>query len=306
MFRSKKKKLADLRQEVLSVIRGELLSFETMVQRAQRVGEDVDAGFVKEVRERLDVIHERAKAENNEKELKLLGEDAQQQGQLRAYVCPIGEIESEGTLAIDVMSEWGVPKNVVATLRDFLGTKLSGAATSPSAARGALRAIYEERDSWDDYTNEYTETMGSVTRKLFVATVVMLVLSLVLLQFPPMFVYAILLAGAVGGCISVMARMPILHVGLSSELASYSRRILKRVGTGAIGSLIGCALLGWGLVPLSIQGQTFADVMNSCSGADVTTCTGIKTLIVVAVPILCGFSERLIVSLEQKVFGKGG
>jgi hypothetical protein len=51
-------------------------------------------------------------------------------------------------------------------------------------------------------------------------------------------------------------------VRTSPELDSYERRILSRVGVGVIASLIGCALLGWGIFPVSFHGQTFADILK--------------------------------------------
>jgi len=113
----------------------------------------------------------------------------------------------------------------------------------------------------------------------------------------------ILSAGAAGSCVSVMAKMPLLDVSLSGELDSYERRILSRVGVGVIASLIGCGLLGWGLISFSIQGQTFANILDACSGTSTTSCTGLNALIVLAVPMLFGFSERALTSFERKVFG---
>jgi hypothetical protein len=41
--------------------------------------------------------------------------------------------------------------------------------------------------------------------------------------------------------------MPLLDVALSAELEAYGRRIFSRIAVGVGASLIGCALLGWGL-----------------------------------------------------------
>jgi hypothetical protein len=114
----------------------------------------------------------------------------------------------------------------------------------------------------------------------------------------------LLCAGATGSCVSVMAKMPLLDLKLSPELDAYERRILSRLGVGVIASLIGCALLGWGLFPISFQGQTFADILNVCTASPPTSCTDIKTLILLCVPMLFSFSERALTSFEQQVFGK--
>jgi hypothetical protein len=120
------------------------------------------------------------------------------------------------------------------------------------AARSALRAIYEERDSWNGYTNEYEDEVRRFTRWwLALPTIGLLLVAIITLRFPLIFPLAlpILSAGAAGSCVSVMAKMPLLDVSLSGELDSYERRILSRVGVGVIASLIGCGLLGWGLYP---------------------------------------------------------
>jgi hypothetical protein len=174
------------------------------------------------------------------------------------------------------------------------------------AARSALRAIYEERDSWNGYTNEYEDEMRRFTRWwLALPTIGLLLVAIITLRFPLIFPLAlpILSAGAAGSCVSVMAKMPLLDVSLSGELDSYERRILSRVGVGVIASLIGCGLLGWGLISFSIQRQTFANILDACSGTSTTSCTGLNALIVLAVPMLFGFSERALTSFERKVFG---
>jgi hypothetical protein len=109
---------------------------------------------------------------------------------------------------------------------------------------------------------------------------------LIAVRFPSMVLFALLLAGVAGSCVSIMAKMPMLEVSLSGELEAYQRRILSRVGAGVVASLIGCAMLGWGVLPISIQNQTFADVVNACTASPLTSCTGLKALILLGVPML--------------------
>jgi hypothetical protein len=80
--------------------------------------------------------------------------------------------------------------------------------------------------------------------------------------------------------------------------------VLSRVGAGVAGSLIGCALLGWGLPPIAIGGREFADILNTCSASGATGCTGLERLILLAVPMLLGFSERTLTAFERRVLGK--
>jgi hypothetical protein len=299
-------KLKESRESALSDIRGERLAFEGMVQRARIAGEPPDDTFVADVLGRLADIERRANEETSTDELDGLSEDAEQQGQLRAYVCSSVEIRNEGTLSIDLMEEWNVPKTKVDKLRRLVEPQLQNAVTDPLAGRSALRDIFDESDSWRRYTSDYEDEMKRLTRWwLALPTLGLLLLAIVALRFPLIFPIGlpILLAGAAGSCVSVMAKMPVLEVGLSGELESYERRILSRIAVGMSASLIGCGLLAWGVISLPIQGHTFADIVTACSTSPLTACTGPYTLIVLAIPILFGFSERALTWFEKKVFG---
>jgi hypothetical protein len=167
-----------------------------------------------------------------------------------------------------------------------------------------LRALFEEKDSWADYTNDYEDAMRSYTRWLFGAAITLPLLAAFVFHFAfwfsPLLLFGLLCAGAAGSCVSVMAKLPALDVSLSGELDAYGRRILTRIGIGVVASLIGCSFLGW--FPISIQNQTFADALSACV-ASTAACTGLKTLTLLGVPMLLGFSERTLTSFEQRVFG---
>jgi hypothetical protein len=121
------------------------------------------------------------------------------------------------------------------------------------------------------------------------------------LLFLTLLVLGFLFAGAAGSCVSVVAKMPLLDVTLSSELEAYGRRILSRIAVGVGASLIGAALFAWGLFPISIQNRSYADAINACFASPATSYT--KTLILLGLPMLLGFSERALTSFEQRVFG---
>jgi len=288
----------------LSSIRGEQLALDAMAQRATIAGETPDPTLLADTRQRLAEIEDRAKQETDNNELDGLVEDAQQQGQFRAYLCPLKELSNEGLLTFDLMEEWSIPKTVTAKLRALLGPKLANAETEPHAARGALRQVFEECDSWETYTDDYEKTMYRSTVRLSVATVGLLLGVIFFIHFPLTFLGGLLFAGAAGSCVSIMAKMPMIEIALSGDLESYSRRILSRIGVGVAASLIGCALLGWGLLPISVQNQTFGEALTGCSTLP-GTCTVSKTLILLGVAMVFGFSERALTSFEQRVFGKG-
>lgn len=203
---------------------------------------------------------------------------------------------------IDVIEGWGIPKTAIKRLRDLHLKRLEKADTNPAVSRSALRSVFEERDDWAEYSNNYEDTMEGYTRWLFGATIA-LSLSAILsfhfaVSFSPMLLVGLLCAGTAGSCVSVMAKMPALDVSLSGELDAYGRRVLSRIGVGIVASLIGSASLAW--LPVSVQNQTFADALNSCATSN---STDTKTLIVLGVTMLLGFSERTLTSFEQRVFG---
>ena len=305
-------KLEKHRIDALSDITGERLQVELMAQRPRSADDTIDNTLLERVLNRLREIEESAKQATHTDDLDDLVDDAELQGLFSSYFCPATEIQDEGNLLIDQIEGRGIPKTAIKKLRESLGKKLENAATNPEDARGALHALFAERDSWGDYTDEYEDRMQRYTRRLFTATMVLLLLAIIAphlaFRFSPLLLCGLLFAGAAGSCVSVMAKMPALDVSLAGELDAYGRRVLSRIGVGVVASLMGCALLGWGLFPIAIQNQTFAEALNACTVAPcitspATSCTGIKVLILLGVAMLLGFSERTLTSFEQRVFG---
>ena len=301
--RRKRKRLEARRQRAVSEIRGERATFETMVKRAQINGAVTDES-IKAVPHRFEEVERKAREAKSIEELDDLVDDAKSLGQLRAYICPPAEVADEGTLTIDVMEEWGVPRETIGKLRASVGQKVGS--KDVTVTRGALRAIFEEFDSWSAYIEDYEEVMQRSAKILLWVIGGLSLLAILALHFPKIALVGLLFAGATGGCVSVVARMPMLDVSPSVEFAAYRRRILTRISTGAIASLIGCALLGWGLLPISIQNQTFADLLNVCTVSPSTSCTELKILILLGVSMVFGFSERALTSFEYPVLGNSG
>jgi hypothetical protein len=61
----------------------------------------------------------------------------------------------------------------IKTLRDLFSRKFENAATDPASARSALRLLFEERDAWADYVDDYEDTLRPWARWLFAATVLL-------------------------------------------------------------------------------------------------------------------------------------
>jgi hypothetical protein len=295
-----KHKIESRRSEVLLIIRTQKQDLETMVQRTERAGEPPDVAFLTQVRGNLTQIEQRTMDAKSTDELDDLVDDAEQQGQLRAYICPVAEIEQEGSFAIDVMEEWNVPKSAISKLRESTGQKLKS--QDPNAARSALRTIFEEQDSWNGYTQDFEDSMRRYAVWLIVGSILFIAVAALAFHFRRFFVAGLILAGAAGSCVSVVSKMPLPEVSLSGEFEAYKRKILTRLTVGAFASLVGCALLGWGILPISINGQSFSDVLAACSTPE-QACGVSSKLILFAVPIMFGFSERALTSFEQTFLG---
>lgn len=304
MFKSKHKKLEERRQGTLSNIQDERWRLEAMVQRAQVAKAPNSTETANEAAARLSALEKKAMGAINVDEFDDLDDEAEEWGTFRAYVCPTAEIEHEGNISINLMEEWAVPKSSVEWMRSSLGSRLTD--SNVQAARSALKMIFMEENSWRDYTSSYEDTMGGYTNWLSMATCLLIAAAVVGLRFrlvalPLVFLGILLCGGAAGSCVSVMLKLPLFDVSLSGELDAYGRRILSRVVTGTVASLVGCALFA--VLMVSVQNLAFADVVGVCTSQDPGQCTIVRQLALLAVPILLGFSERTLTSVERKVLG---
>jgi hypothetical protein len=145
--------------------------------------------------------------------------------------------------------------------------------------------------------------MWSYSKWLFGAFLAFSVLSIISISFRWTVIMGLFFASGAGSCVSIMAKMPVLDVSLSGELDAYLRRILTRVALGVSASLIGCALLGWGIIQVSIDHKTFKDALDTCLRGSSISSFDLNHLVVIAVAMLLGFSERALASIEQQVFG---
>jgi hypothetical protein len=89
----------------------------------------------------------------------------------------------------------------------------------------------------------------------------------------------------------------------SSASVSLVRRTICRVSTGMVAGMAGSALLGW-LVPVAVNRTSFADAITNCRPYGKGSCSATYSLVVLAVPIMLGFSERILTSIDIKLFGR--
>lgn len=304
-------KLEKRRLEVLSDIATERLHVDLMVARPRYKKDEkddpLDEDQLQRILAELAAIEKKAREATNTDALDDLRDEAQLWGAHRAYLCPAGDIFRDGDLAIDLIAEWGVPKPAIRKLGKMLDEDVE---VSPAQGRSALHKIFEEQDSWSDYTDDYEEIMRQYTVWLFTFAIGLPIASMLSFHFahffPPLTEFGLFCSGAAGSCVSVMRKMPELEVSLSREREAYLRRIWSRIGFGVAASMVGSALLGWGVLPISIQGQTFTDAINTCCGApSPSVCAITKSLVLLGVAMLMGFSERALPWMEQTVFRHG-
>jgi hypothetical protein len=315
----KKRKLAkqnlqleERRKAALLRIAEQKSDIEQMAQRPRSTNDAIDSVLLEQIRQALATIAENAQHADHIDKLDDLADEADRQSTFSAYLCPQGEIRNEGYLAFELMEWWGVPRSETTRLRALLEEKLGRADNEPKDGRSALYALFKERDDWADYRDDYEAAMRVRAGWLFSAIAVLPILAVATLYFSflhapmlygPLLAVGILFAGGAGSCVSVISKLPTLEVCLSEKLDSYDRLIWSRLSVGTIAGLIGCALLGWGVIPISIQGRSFAEVLDVSSKSVSPIGDALRVLILLAVPLLFGFSERLTL-FERLIFGK--
>jgi hypothetical protein len=304
----KERKLEKRRVEVLSSITGDKLRVELMALRPRSENDPLDEELLKTVLRRLADIEAKATIAALEDDLEDLEEDGEVQGLFAAYFCPSNEVQDEGVLAIDTLEGWGIPKTSPKKLKDLFSSKLENAVTRPHDARGALYSIFSEMDAWGDFVDRYEDSTRRYRLWLFVVVLASIVLAVVSLhyasRYPMLIIAGLLLAGASGSSVSVMSKMPALEASISGELEAFGRFVYTRIGVGIVASLIGCGLLDWGVLPVSLGNQTFAQALNACAGCPASSCNAVAILIVLAIAMLLGFSERALTSFDRRMFGE--
>jgi hypothetical protein len=131
-----------------------------MTQRQRPDGEIFAKALHDEVLKKLGEIYADAEKTNNIDELDDLTSDAELQGLFAAYLCPLAEIKIEGDLVLDQIEGWGIPKSSTETARKLWDEASKNLKASPpqiQEARGALYALFAERDAWGDYLDEHKE-----------------------------------------------------------------------------------------------------------------------------------------------------
>jgi hypothetical protein len=307
------------RREALSSITGDRLFVERMAQRPRVADDILDQNFRDEILKQLDKIHVDAQNASNIDDLDDLTDDAELQALFAAYLCPVSEIKIEGDLVLDLIDVWGIPKTSTTIARKLWedASKALQEKGQIQEARGALYALFAERDAWDDYLDEYDDQTHRMMWTLFVVVVIFLPAAIFAVyfahSFSPLLMLGILAAGTAGSSASIMSHIPSVEDRLSRKTEANGKPLvqgggaLARTATGLIGTVIGAALLSW--IPLSIKGKSFGELVADCTAPSSATgalnpCTPVTILILVGVAAILGFSERTLTFFEERVFGK--
>jgi hypothetical protein len=235
--------------------------------------------------------------------LESLSDQAVEQGEQRAYLCPVNEIADEGRLLVDSMEEWNLPENIVSRLRDLLVDKLRDANQEPQRARSSLRNILDEKDSWAGYTDNYEVKMKRFAVALLLIALAASAFACLLFHWCYFIIIGLVLAGLAGSCFSVLYKMPTLEVILSGELDSFARRVICRLAIGVAASVLGCGLVALNLIPLGSVRVEFLNALCRLPSDASFLDYGKATLILLSIPMGFGFLERPLSWFQEKLLG---
>jgi len=224
--------------------------------------------------------------------------------------------------------------------RDLSGTYSADAQVREEEmrrARAGLLKILETYDYWDRYTDWFFATLRYALGVLLGVFVLSLAGAVGLL-FTGHVASGFILAGLSGAAVSIMLKLPPLSV--FGEFASFAVKMVGRGAAGMAAAAIGLGALAVGLVniPLIENGTavSLSVLINACARADgeakapataasaergagpalvpsqggtapaATTAPGCSTvwrLVLLALGMLLGFSERALASFEDAAFG---
>jgi hypothetical protein len=297
-----------------------------VVQRASATGTELPAALIDNVRKQFDAIDQELAGIDEqdpvdcEAKLSALVVRAEELERLRAYVMPREEILIEGLSRLSDMSNWSVPQSVIDQLQREVMPQLRSA--NLVEARGALRALYEVYDYWDWWVEEHSRTMRIASRVMLGLLVAFLTGAVFLLHYGHVY-SGIFCAGTSGAILSVLAKLPpVLSYGAAN---SYFYRIVGRVAIGIAASMIGMGLLASDLITLQLSDHlTIAkmldgkdrlcapDAGSSAAAAppamspactpDDPRLSRRSVLLLMAIAMLFGFSERALSTFEEKIF----
>jgi len=306
------------RVNVLASIMSARAAFDEAIERSKAippVGANIEIAAIHGA---FDELRTKALAlDVNTEALDVIEESAGGLSHLRAYLYPKEALVPEAKLCLATLKEWGVPGDVVTNLERDLLPRVE---KEDTAGREALRAIFEEYDSWSDYVDWYNSDYMPRLNILFLLLVT-IAIALALSRFVRQdVILGFVFAGISGALVSVLTRLP--KFGVYGELSPALLGIFSRVGTGLVATAIGVGLLASGIFTITLpQGSAGTEsvslpkVIENCGRpkpAALTPapqppkpsveCTTGNLFTLLAIGILLGFSERALPAFEDKLF----
>lgn len=268
--------------------------FSEAVACTEATAADYPATWSQKVLEEFGEIEKTMASEKSEDVRRALVQRAGELATLRAYVAIPPGIEIQGNGAISEMVEWAVPSTAIERLKEYA---INLRSNDLAVSRMTLWSLYKEKDEWSDYVDWYYHFMSRLGAGLLICTLGTLVTALV--AFSCKQALAALVFGAMSGALlSVLMRLPSV-VG-HGDVWSYLYRILIRVGTGTTVSVMGLGFFASGLITFSVGTTNPSELISGCLLGD--GCNMSKSLILLALAMLLGFTERALTIFEDKVF----
>lgn len=307
-------------------VRSSRASFEEVVERAIATSAELPTALIDSVRKKFDELEEeiagvdeQAMTKDGETRMNALADRADELERLRAYVVPKAEIVVEGNSRLSDMTCWSVPQAVIDQLNREVMPQLR--CVNVLEARGALRSLYETYDYWDWWVEEHARSMRLAASVMLIVLLGFLTGAVFLLHYGHVY-SGVFCAGASGALLSVLAKLPpVLSFGSAN---AYFYRIVGRIAVGIAASMIGMGLLASDLISLQLSDHlTIAKMLDGkdllCGTIDTTaaganaaarpaTCTPDDqrlsrraVLLLLAIAMLFGFSERALSTFEDRV-----
>jgi hypothetical protein len=287
-------RISKTQSNTLATIEDNRNSFERSASRSKASKDNLNEDFLTDIRAKFEDLLTRARASKDPQELEALEEESESLARLRAYVCPVAEIEFQGKALLATMAQWSVPEADLQGIKQYAGAHLTS--TDEKLKRGALFTIMKECDEWSEYIDTYNREMFIVTIVLSIAIVVSLSIAFPLLS-KGYAIAGLIFAGLAGASVSVISKIPGLVV--SGDSAPYIRGAVRRVITGFSASVIGLGLLVSDLIQVTLPKGTSSELLSKIVNQ---TASVIEPLQLVAIVMLFGLSERAVTSFEESIF----
>jgi hypothetical protein len=223
-----------------------------------------------------------------------------------AYLMPVSEMAPEATYKLNEMAGWGIPQKAQALVRKSID-QLSSKNLSDSDSRALYELILDEYDYWDGYTDWYLDIRKKIVKYSLIMAIACLGIAIWLVLFGSRirfgWIVGFCAAGISGASLSVLLRLP--------RMSEYGRvremvfGVIARIASGAIAGMVGLGLLASGIINIAFTldnaPRSIADIVANFGAAEASMPEG---LLLLAIGILFGFTERLISRFEKTFFGR--